>query len=294
NNLKNLYSMQGLVVLFVTLIGSVVGVILPMIVFTIQSKNQDNLWWQRRNVDWAVFLNNLRRQLENPLTCPGVIGGNTINALSPGDINTGLRLIYRNASGAPLIVAAGFVDPGSRIQINDVQAIIVEPRVWVIQHNPGGSIVESPRIVRFDRPSQPLRRYSILLRIVGPDNSVMVQNEQVNINGTQVFGFSHIRVNLDPSHQIVTCHGLFTDADICEEQGGAYDSSAAMNATPHHRCHPDKQCWIDPRNILSTPVYTSGVPPLPTHLCNGPYQPTWMGRVGGNDLWKCLWCNDGM
>lgn len=113
-------------------------------------------------------------------------------------------------------------------------------------------------------------------------------------------------VNVNPATgEIFACHGEKSVASVCEDAGGSYDATAehevfgggSMVPYPHFRCQPNYRCFLEPRSNVASGVRRTVAPNLPAAAippaCPWPYtQPDWVGRLAGEDIWVCTWCNN--
>lgn len=225
------------------------------------------------------FLASLRATLEDPHSCEVLLRGQLIGGNAAGATNASLVIGALNPSfftgGA---ILAGWRSPNGDFTIAKANLITLAP--WF-------------RTIRLDRPSPSLLSYRV--RINFEINVPDVNNRQFLASTMDRAEYQiDLVANVDPTGQIYSCHGVSSKAEACELAGGAYDGSSLMDATPSLRCHPYLRCWVEQSGVRSTPATPlpgAAVPPF----CPWPYNsPSWIGRVGGQDLWVCEWCNNGL
>lgn len=277
--LKNKNGASLVTVLIFSIVGiGLVMAVLPRLLTLSGSFRQTAL-----RANYIRFVGNMRTALRDPYTCRLALANQPLGGPAAGAMNQSLVI----GAGMTNFFEGGAVQAGWQSRFGELE--ILEARIVTTQ--PPGV---PPRIINLDKPSPVLTSYQVRINFDVRDpsgRSIKLNTLDPNFR----FPEYHIELvaNIDPlTGLIYSCHGLDSMAEACEMAGGAYDASDEMNTHPQLRCHPNTRCWVDEvgvRTTTATPLPSAATPPI----CPWPYTTVnWIGRLAGQDLWNCQWCNN--
>ena len=216
--------------------------------------------------EYVEFVSSVRTQLEDPVHCANMLGGQSITAAITNQ-PLGLEIAE---------IRAPF---GSRNQ-NRIRA------GW--ESRPGGIVVESIRVraPNFTRIRSVQFADAASNRFDAYAGEVIILPRVPSINVISAHrGYLRIPlVFLLQGNVIRGCHGPVSIAAQCMAIGGAFDwrpTAPPGHSYPQHRCHPDLRCYSGSSGLVTSPS-----------SCQSPYRAAEVGLFpDGSRRYLCQWCN---
>lgn len=271
---------KGSILLMTLGLLTLMALILPILLMKVidSSKHQS----QRREVEeFVAMMASLRAQLENPLTCHTLLGGET----APASYNTfvsDVRIPWRyNGSPAAPQMGRDWKLPNTKVVIDDIKIYksnnsIGETRIKV-KGKPDRDYDQIPIRV-YVYPKNLSLNYSNMA--AGPGNTVkpeavpgMKRRElmiRLIANVDQVTG------------RIYNCFGFESFAAACQAIGGAYNHTGPFDL----KCQPDKNCFSSNLGLVTNPLKCAMV------TSTIPYVPRAMGNFDGQMNYICRLCRE--
>ncbi len=217
----------------------------------------------------------VRTNLEDPLVCRTILGGIAVPSVTaplsmdPSSTTLGYADIsIPVAFGSPAPITAGWKSATSP------QVTLSKVRIRRL-----GNAIQQ---VQLDKAVPPYSTFPVRIYLI-PTGMALNFND-LSASSTPVFPEYSIdlRANVTLADmKVKTCFGKDSVAAACEAVGGAFDPD---DPNPDTRCNPDKRCFQSQLGTVTSPA-----------LCPAPFAlPLWIGALGGNNIYLCSWCNNGV
>ncbi len=268
--MNKLRQQNGIGILQVVLISSVFfGVV--MLLSRLLDKQISSTDTRAKIASKDLFVKTLAMQLYDPYICALGLAGEPIqqNLGAKQQLNR-IQLSYGGTAGP---ITAGWDSKEVAGKIAKLQ--ITLDRQAKIQKS-STDPTPKPRTIVYDWPNLPNPTPNLFQKYYGT-LEIHFQDDRWN---PLVFGRPiPLAVIVDPAtNKIHQCHGLQSIAEACESLGGAYDVSD--RSSEELRCNPDIMCFNHKIGLVKN-----------KNDCKAPYTAVEVGRIDGEQMFMCNWCN---
>jgi hypothetical protein len=268
--MKRIRQQTGMGILQVIVISSVFfGVVLLLSrLLDKQTSLSDN---RAKSASKDLFIKTLAIQLNDPFICSMALTGEKLKQkLGEKQKLNRIQLSYGGTAGP---ITGDWNSPEVGAKVGKIQ-FTLELRALLPKSTPAE--VPKPRTISYDWPNLPNPTPNQYQKFYG---FLEVHFQDDRWNPLALGRPIPLTVILDPTtNKIHQCHGQKSIAEACESLGGSYDVS--NRSREELRCNPDLICFNHKSGLVKNKAD-----------CVAPYMAMEVGRIDGEQMFMCNWCN---